>query len=94
LIFYHHVINVKGHIEDGKITVRHDGSLDEGTTKVTQVESYQFFKKGSNWESTGMLIMKVKKGSSEAMNVAYKTGGKCDLLTKKKFKSIIKKKGE
>ncbi len=85
--------NVKGHIEDGKITVRHDGSLVEGAVKMTQVESYKFFKKGSNWEFTGTLIAKVFQGSSETLvfNVAYKVGAKCDLLTKEKFKSIIKK---
>ena len=62
--------------------------------KESEILKRSFFKVDNNWKFSGIEIYKekiLKEGSTEKMDISYTIGGKCSVLDKKTYKSIIKK---
>ena len=57
------------------------------------VNKRSFFKVDGNWKFSGFEKYKEKKilDGNEKADIAYTIGGRCDVLSKKTYKSIIKK---
>jgi len=80
----------KSKLEDGKY--EHNDIWNDD--KTSMLDNRYFFKVNNKWELSGVFMNKdkvIQEGVSEKLYGAYTYAGKCEELSKKKYKSILKK---